>query len=70
MIYINSRDEHGLILVVNQHVLVCVVNNSEDMRRHLGSPFTTVHGHHFVQIDGQKLVRVYSHAEKTGISVN
>ena len=62
-----SRDQHGLVVVFQQHVLVGVVHNGEDVGRHFLLPLTTVHLHDSVGIDGQSLVGVHSDTKQTGI---
>ena len=62
-----SRDQHRLVVVLQQHVLVSVVHNGEDVRGHFLLPLTTVHFHDSVGIDGQSLVGVHSDTKQTGI---
>ena len=62
-----SRDQHRLVVVFKQHVLVGVVNNGEDVGRHFLFPLTTVHLHDGTSVDGKSSVRVHSDTKQTGV---
>ena len=64
-----SRNQDGLVLPVLQHVRVGVVSNGEDVRRHLVLLLATVVGDHSVGVDGEPLVRVDSHTEKSRVGL-
>jgi len=64
-IYVDLRNQHRLILVLDQHVLVSSIDNSEHVRWHLRWSLATVHFDNFIRVDGQSTVGVDSHTEKT-----
>ena len=50
-----SSDQHGLVLGVSQHVLVGVVRNGVDVRRHFSSAFVVVAGNDMVIVHRKPL---------------
>ena len=64
-----SRDQHGLVLSVLQHVAVGVVSNGEQVRGHLVLPLSSVLAHHLASVDWQTLVGVDSHTEQAGVGL-
>ena len=51
IIILNSRNQHRLIVMICQHVLVCSVNNGENMGRHLRAPLSSVQLDDFISIN-------------------
>ena len=62
-----SRDEHGLVLPVLQHVSVGVVCQRVEMRRHLGPTPAAVLVDDTGAVDGYATVGVDGHTEETGV---
>ena len=62
-----SRDQHRLVVVFKQHVLVGVVNNGEDVGRHFLFPLTAVHLYDSASVDGKSSVRVHSDTKETRV---
>lgn len=50
-----------------QHVAVGVVGDGEEMRRHLGAPFSLVLLNDAQRVDRNASIRVDDHAEQTGV---
>jgi len=65
-----SGDEHGLILTIANHHSVGSISNSEDVRGNFVPPLATVEINHVRSIDGDLLVRVDSHTEKSGVGID
>ena len=63
------RNQHRLIIVLDQHVLVGGVNDSEDVRGHFRGSFTTVHLDNFISVDGKTHVGVDSDTKQTGVGL-
>lgn len=59
----------SLWLYTLEHVPVSVVSNGVDVRGHFRLPPPLEHVHHFVGVDGEASVRVHSHAEQPGVSL-
>lgn len=62
-----SGDQHGLILVVLQHVSVGLIGDGEQMRRHFGSALAHEHSRHRLCVDRKAFVGVDHDAEETGV---
>lgn len=75
-------NQHGLILMILQHVPVCFIRNSKlkharnlnvkmvgnnQMGWHLSASFAHVHPSHWVCVNWQPLIGVDDHTEKSGI---
>lgn len=52
-----------------QHVMVSIVSNREDVRRHLIPPLALVQVDDFLGVDGQPLVGVDSDAEQARVGL-
>ena len=65
-----ASNQHGLIVSLSQHVVVGVIGNGEDMRRHFRLTLALVAADDVVVIDGQPLVRVDGNAEQTRVGVD
>ncbi len=50
--------------LTDKHIIVRIVRDREEMRRHLGPPLAPVFGNHVGCVDGQTLVRVDNNAEQ------
>ena len=64
------RNQHRLVVVLDQHVLVGGIDDGEDVRRHFRGTFSTVQLDDLVGIDGQSHVGVDGDAEKTGVGLH
>jgi len=64
-----SGNEHGLILLVHDHVSVCLIGGGEQVRRHLVTSLAHVVLDDGLGVDGQTLVGVDDDAEKTGVGL-
>ena len=65
-----SSNKHRLIFGVSQHVLVSIVRNGVDVRRHFGFSFVLIADNDMVVIYWKPLVRINCDTEKTGIGVD
>lgn len=52
-----------------QHVMVSVISDGEDVGWHLISPLALVHVNDLLGIDGQSLVGIHSHTEKSRVGL-
>ena len=53
--------------MINQHVLVCIVNNSEDMGWNFSLSLSSEVSNHFICINWQSSVRVDGDAKETRV---
>jgi hypothetical protein len=65
-----TSDKHGLVLMFVQHCTVCLISNGEHVRRLLITTTTTIAIDSVVVVDGESLVGVENHKEKTTVSVD
>ncbi len=65
----SSRNQDGLVLVVDQHVLVGIVHNGKHVRGHLSPSLPSEVRDHFIRVNGQSSVRIDCHAEETRVSL-
>ena len=69
VLFEHSRNQHGLVLVVLQHVLVCSVDDGEHVGWHFDLPLATEHADAAVIVDGKATVRVDSDTEQTRVGL-
>ena len=65
-----TSNQHRLVLAVSQHVVVGVIRDRVDVRRHLSLTLVLVAHDDVVIIDGKPLVGVDGDAEETGVGVD
>lgn len=64
---LHLRDQHGLILTILQHIMVCIVTNWEDMGRHFWAAFSSVCKHNLLCVNGKSAIRIDGHTEQTRV---
>lgn len=64
-IVLYSRNQHRLILTILQHIMIGIITNREDVRRHLRTAFSSVCKDNLLCVYGESSVRIDGHTEKT-----
>merc|ERR1712168_369230 len=65
-----SSDQNRLVFTVSQHVVVSVISNGKQVRRHFRTFFSTVHIDNHRTVNRQPFVGIDTNTEKTGVSIN
>ena len=65
-----TSNQHRLIFTISQHIVVSIVRNGVDVRRHFSFSFVLITDNNMVVIYWKPLVRINCDTEKTGIGVD
>ena len=65
-----TSNQHRLIFTVSQHIIVSIVRDGVNVRRHFSFSFVLIADDDVVVIYWKPLVRIDSDTEKTGIGVD
>ena len=65
-----TGNEHRLVMSIAQHIIVGIVGNGEDVRRHFVFSLALVDADNVIIVNCEPFVRVHRDAEKSRVRVN